>query len=308
MEQMGFSSDDPSGTENLVQEIMHELTLTLYRLDNLRRCMSQEEWKYFCLTKTTRFSLFEHLLSDPFTKRVFEKHRGYSCDPTASDLLLGLEELKISIPLGRKIFQFIYKSDFANAIRHRREYIQYFIRDTSKTYNIPFTILSVLSGNIREIEHSKSFKSKILNNITAYDPDGCTIKTINKLYSHFGVKSINGTLNDLIFQKPINCQFNLVYSTGLLDHLDKHLAQKTIKSLFDLVQDSGYLLLTNFRENTPNTLYRTYLEAFTNWFIYYRTDEEMIDLFSDIDPSGIDDFQLNTDPCCNITYLLVRKK
>jgi hypothetical protein len=58
----------------------------------------------------------------------------------------------------------------------------------------------------------------------------------------------------------------------------------------------------------PNTLHRTYMEAFMHWFLMYRSDVEVIDLFSTLDPDQIEKFTFTTDPLRNIAFALVKKR
>jgi hypothetical protein len=79
-----------------------------------------------------------------------------------------------------------------------------------------------------------------------------------------------------------------------------------VQWMFDALNEGGHLLVSNFREEVPNTLHRTYMEAFMHWFLVYRTDVAIIDLFSDLNSDQIEKFTFSTDPLCNIAFALVK--
>ena len=68
------------------------------------------------------------------------------------------------------------------------------------------------------------------------------------------------------------------------------------------------MLVANFREDITNTIFRTYMEAFMHWFMNYRTDKEVIDLFEDIALEEMSNFKISTDPACNICFAHLQKK
>ena len=122
-----------------------------------------------------------------------------------------------------------------------------------------------------------------------------------------GITPVKGTLNDLFSHQLFSCKFDFIYCSNLLDHLDAPLDKNVIKRMFGLLQHGGSLFVSNFRESVSNTLYRTYLEAFANWFMKYRCDEELINLFDQVNPEKIAEFELTTDPFCNISYVILKK-
>lgn len=293
-----------------MQAIEQELLITLYGLDNLRRTLPSYEWKTFCKTQTTHHPLHKLLLNDPYTRRAFEKPRGYAEDAVLLDYLYGYKnppDAKAN-PIGEKVFYFTTNSDPGEAIRYRRKFIAQWIDDTAIKATSPISVLSIAAGHVREVELSKAIQTKKTKSFLAFDQDQQSLEVVKNQYAHLGIVPIQGAVNDLVSgQYPLG-KFDLIYAAGLFEYLNRHKAMELIRWMFDALNENGHLLVSNFREDVPNTLYRTYMEAFMHWFLIYRTDVEIIGLFSGLNPDQIEKFTFSTDPLCNIAFALVKKR
>jgi cyclopropane fatty-acyl-phospholipid synthase-like methyltransferase len=60
------------------------------------------------------------------------------------------------------------------------------------------------------------------------------------------VQSLNKSVRELLRDRTFEGRFDLIYSAGLYDYLEKKVATKLTDRLFELLAPGGYLLLTNF--------------------------------------------------------------
>lgn len=292
-----------------MQAIEQELLITLYGLDNLRRTLPPDEWKMFCKTQTTNHPLHKLLLNDPYTRRAFEKPRGYSGDAVLLDYLFDYNsppDGKVN-PIGEKIFYFITRSDPGEAVRYHRTFIAHLIDNIAIKAISPISVLSIAAGHVREADLCIAIQTRKIKRFVAFDQDQESLDVVKNQYAHLGIEPMQGTVNDLVNNQYPLGKFDLIYAPGLFEYLNRQEALQLIRWMFDTLREHSYLLVSNFREDVPNTLYRTYMEAFMHWFLIYRTDVEIIDLFSGLNPDEIEKFTFSTDPLCNIAFVLLRK-
>ncbi|WP_044240654.1 class I SAM-dependent methyltransferase [Flexithrix dorotheae] len=293
-----------------LQDINNKLLNTLYALDNLRRNMREDEWRNFCQNETTKYNLHTQLLKDPYTKRAFEKPRGYAGDAIMMDFLYGVlppPDVE-SNPVGRSVFDFTTQSDPGKAVVFRKKYIAGLIDQKAQDSNVPVSVLSLAAGHLRETEMMKSFLQKKIKRFIAFDQDEKSLAKINREGIHSCVKTCPGKIKDLIEGNIDLGKFDFIYASGLFDYLPEKPAKKLIQWMFSSLNPGGTLLVPNFRAQLPNSIFRTYMEAFMNWFLIYREDEEIIGLFEKIQPTAIDKLSYFNDPVCNIGYVLVSKR
>lgn len=258
---------------------MHELMETLYSLDKLRRSLTHAEWKQFCLTEPIGYPLHRLLLQDPATRMVFEHSTSELADPELSGLLFdpssGRDDSHSSVN------DFLSYSDPLLAINHRSKYMADYVDKIAVRVGYPPDILMVGDAKRLEVDLSQTIVQARYNKyIVVNDPD------------------------QLI---TFNQRFDLAIVPSMLNYLDQDRALELVFWMFERLKHGGSMLLALFRKESPNSLYRTYMEAFLHWFMEYRSDEEIIALFDLIPNAQIEDFQISSDPYCNISYASVRK-
>jgi extracellular factor (EF) 3-hydroxypalmitic acid methyl ester biosynthesis protein len=70
-------------------------------------------------------------------------------------------------------------------------------------------------------------------------------------------------------------QFDFIYAAGLYDYLNDRVASRLLEALFGLLKEGGNLWIANF---LPGILDRAFMESFMDWWLVYRTTEQMLDL------------------------------
>lgn len=74
-------------------------------------------------------------------------------------------------------------------------------------------------------------------------------------------------------------RFDLVYAMGLFEQLSQPVARRAVRRLYDALVDGGELLIGNFHGRNKS---RTYLEYWMDWVLYYRDEEELLDLVAEL--------------------------
>ena len=77
--------------------------------------------------------------------------------------------------------------------------------------------------------------------------------------------------------------FHCIYSMGLFDYLTPPVARVVTRRLYDLLEPGGEVSIGNYHVGNPT---RYYMEYWLDWVLYYRTEEEMMQLAADLE--GVD--------------------
>ena len=295
--------------ETQYKTIQNEILNTLYSLDNLRRTLSVEEWESFSKSHAKNHYLFKYLMKDPCTKLGFESALHYKKNTSLIDFLYGFEQINVNETdqLGMNVFDFVFNSDPAKAFRFSLKYMAQLIDELAFRSINPISVCSVGSGNVREAELSTAIQQKKIKHFLACDNDQSNNTFTRTKYGHLGIEPKLISIEEFIRNRNEVKFYDLIYAVDVLDYLDTTKAKKLINSLFEQLKKGGYLLFSNFREDISNSLYRTYMEVFMGWFMYYRTDEDFITMFNALNEQSISEFSIITDPTFNINFALIRK-
>ncbi len=75
-------------------------------------------------------------------------------------------------------------------------------------------------------------------------------------------------------------RYDLIYSTGLFDYLDKRIATRLVENLRKLLKSNGILAISDVREKYKNPSVH-FMEWVGDWNLVYRPDEEFRRIFID---------------------------
>ena len=79
-------------------------------------------------------------------------------------------------------------------------------------------------------------------------------------------------------------KFHFIYSMGLFDYLTTPVAKAVIDELYQLLIPGGELVIGNFHVSNPS---RLFMEYWGDWHLIHRTEEELRELLSSLDPSAV---------------------
>lgn len=290
-----FNLEHPS--ESTLQHAMQQLCQAL---NELKARSSADQWKEL-ITSARIHPLRERLLQDPFTKRVFEKPRGYAGDAVMLDYLYnGANQNEQITPVGRSILNFLKDSPAGVAVRNRAEYIGHLIDKMAESKS-KLRVLSVASGHARELKLSNAFLNKDVS-FAAIDMDKLSLDHLQNDYQGFDLELLPWSVTKLLKKENRDFlgRFDLVYSCGLYDYLSDPFAKRLTELLAcDLVKPGGKMVIANFMHH----FIEGYMETFMDWNLIYRNSSELEALDSNIPPELVAKKNLKNENSNTIVFL-----
>ena len=158
---------------------------------------------------------------------------------------------------------------------------------------------------MREASISSAFQDGKTGNWYALDQDAESLATLQACYNpELGVVPIHATIRDIIKERVQLPQADFLYAAGLFDYLDELIAISLLKALFALLQPKGRLLIANFASDSQD---RGYMESIMDWWLIYRTEEDLIQLVAELPNQQNIETKIFRDDCNRIIYLEVQR-
>lgn len=298
-----------SALETVQHEIQHgEIAPALDELfEDLRSRRSEVPDTWPAYAQACQSHPIRHLLhQDPFTYRAFSKPRGYAGDAVMMDYIYGLGDAKRAAreatPLGRTIFRYMDTRPSAKAVRYRRRLIASLIDRVADQGGS--RVLAIAAGHLREVELSRAVQQRQLAEYVAFDQDEASLSVVSRDYAHLGVRTVHGSVRQILAGKTNFSQYDFVYAAGLFDYLSAPVAEALARRMFDMTRPGGSLLIPNFLPTVPD---RGYMEAFMDWHLIYRDHDDMRTLAAALPGSEVAASEIFDDADDAITFLLVTK-
>lgn len=271
-----------------------------------RTSIGDLEWFDLVGSSVVTHPLLELTHSDPITRRAFEKPRGYAGDAVLMDMIYGIERagLAEASPIGKTIFDYNWANDAAAAVRMRRSIIARTIDEICEQRQRS-AFLSLACGHLREADLSSAIQCRKFDRFLALDHDQESLTVVERDYAKYGVKTLKKSVRELLRDRQFEGGFDLIYSSGLYDYLEKKVATKLTYRLFKLLAPGGHLLLTNF---LPSIRSVGYMESFMDWKLIYRSEAELVDLAASVPRREIDRTQVFSELQENIVFLKLHKR
>ena len=140
--------------------------------------------------------------------------------------------------------------------------------------------------------------------MVALDADPISLKEVDRAYGTYGVETVAAPFSMLITNRVQVGQFDLIYSTGLFDYLNKSTGRRLVSTLFRMLNPGGKLVVANFMPGIRDV---GYMEAFMDWKLIYRNRQDMVDLTMEVSESEIRDVTLFAEDSRNIIFVEVTK-
>lgn len=294
-----LSSPGPAGIHLAVDQLCKGLRI-------LRRESSREEWKQL-ITRGREHSLRRIVHEDPFTRRAFEKPRGYAGDAVMMDFIYSRDEdwpLPDASSTGRAIFQYTTSTPAPQGVRERRCYIANVIdRVAGDTKNQQ--ILSIACGHLREANLSSAVRRGRFSRFVAMDADPESLDEVETRYGRFGIKPIQANVRRMLSGRNDLGTFDLIYTTGLYDYLNDSLARRLTARLFNDLHPGGRLVIANF---LPEIRDVGYMEMYMDWHLIYRNRTQMLSLADPILESEVKEIRLRSEDNQNVVFLEIMKR
>jgi len=205
-------------------------------------------------------------------------------------------------PLGRAVFKYMGSRPSAQAVRYRRRLLADLIDRTAKRGDA--TVLAIAAGHLREAELSAAVQSGAVHEFVALDQDENSLGVVDRDYSRVGIRTLPGSVRQILAGKIDPGRYDLVYAAGLFDYLSAPVAAAFARRMFDMVRPGGLMLIPNFFTGARDT---GYMESFMDWHLIYRDDADMRSIASALPKDAVARAHVFADDVNTITYLLVSK-
>jgi extracellular factor (EF) 3-hydroxypalmitic acid methyl ester biosynthesis protein len=266
--------------------------------------LAPEEWRRDVASACRRHPLHKLLLEDPYTRRAFEKPRGYAGDAVMLDYVYAGDAPPGTSHLGRQVFQATACSPNGRSVVMRRDRIAALIGRVAEDIEKP-TILSLGCGHLREAQRARLPHTGWGGRFHALDQDGESLAVVEREQGGQGVRAVHSSVGPLLRGQAQFAGLHLVYAAGLFDYLNQALAARLLRLMYRMLVPHGRLLVANF---TPDSHGRGYMEAFMDWWLIYRDEAAMEALIDDaVGDAGAATRSMFRDAEGNVIYFELTK-
>jgi extracellular factor (EF) 3-hydroxypalmitic acid methyl ester biosynthesis protein len=286
----------------------------------------EEEIAYFSKAEHERHGfyfrkqLWNIILTSPLMARTNLKPRGYSGD-SAMMRMVYENKYQGSSTFAKIMHKHPIEQPAAQAVRNRRRFIAQklcnFIRNHETVPREKLKILSVACGPAFELYDTVMHLKDIRHlHFTMFDQDQLALLEVAKLVdriekkidSKVNIDYLKESVRTMLFTKQLKSkwgQFDFIYSMGLFDYLTPPVATAILKKLYSLLKPGGELIVGNFHVSNPT---RYYMEYWLDWVIYYRTEEDFLNLFRESEENSNAKVDLRFDKTGIQMFLHITRK
>jgi hypothetical protein len=264
-------------------------------------------WQQFARTGWQAHALRGLLHQDPFTRRAYEKPRGYAGDAVLLDYLYGVKPIRASetSPIAEAVFDFFRSSPSYQAVNERVEILAHTIDETAARIQQP-RIMSLACGHLREGQRSAAVREGRMGTFYAVDQDHESLAVVRAEQEHLNVVAMHGTVRSVLSGETSFTELDLAYAAGLYDYLAAPVAARLTNRLFSMVRPGGRVLVANFTRR--DAAMAAYMETFMGWELIYRTEQEVRAFAAELPPEQLQAQRLFSDPSGTILYLELQKR
>lgn len=278
---------------------LHEL------VNDLGKTEAQRHGFYF------RKQLWNILLRVPIMARTNLKPRGYAGDSEMMRMLYA-QSFEGDSTFSKLLHKHAVDRPAAEAVRNRRNTIADWFSEVSGRNRQ--RMLSVACGPAQELDEilrTPGVPERL--SITLFDQDQYALLEAARLIDgleraidrRVSVEYLRESVRTMLVAPRLRDRwgnFDLIYSMGLFDYLTPPVAKAVLNRLYQLLNPGGEMMIGNFCADNPN---RHAMEYWLDWVIYHRTEEEFLELATDL-PS--DSLTVHTDGTGIQMFLRVTKK
>ena len=240
-----------------------------------------------------RKQIWNFIMCSEFMARTNTKPRGYAGD---SEMMQMIYENDYRGPstFAMLMHKHPLEHPAAQAVRNRRTLITGTLKQIRDSFSgLPrqgFKLLSVACGPAAELNDILVTEEDFNKfNFTLFDQDRIALMAAAKgvddmekrVKTKLKVNYLKDSVRTMLSTSRITekwGQFHYIYSMGLFDYLTPPVAMMVMKKLYELLLPGGTLLIGNFHVSNPS---RFYMEYWCDWSLYYRTEQDMLDLIQD---------------------------
>jgi hypothetical protein len=242
-----------------------------------RAVLPRDEWKASCAA-VDRHPAVALLLEDPYSRDARAKPAGYAGDARTLDYVYlqdpGAQRVTDT---GRSLFAVSTSVPIAVAVRDRCARLGAQI--ARRAAHGAVSVASIACGHARELDRIEAgVRARV--RFWGLDQDATSVDYCR---SHFDPELSTfevGSVRDLIAGRVRIPYSDIIYASGLFDYLDARAGAVLVTRMFASLNDGGVLLVPNL---TPHNNEAGYMEAVMNWWMSYRTADDMLRLAEHVD-------------------------
>jgi extracellular factor (EF) 3-hydroxypalmitic acid methyl ester biosynthesis protein len=242
-----------------------------------------------------RKQLWDIIMCSEFMARTNIKPRGYAGD---SEMMRMLYENEYT---GNSTFSKILNKyslgvPAAQSVRNRRIMIPGILRkvqgEFAERIEGPLRIMSVACGPAYELsdlfvtpDDCGKFHCTLLDQ--DHDALNEAVKNIHRIEKSFGrtiqAEYLRDSVRTMLRTPELHekwGRFHFIYSMGLFDYLTQPVAKAVIGKIYSLLEPGGFMFIGNYHFQNKS---RWFMEYWLDWVLYYRSEDDMNDLVSDIE-------------------------
>jgi len=261
-----FQSDLPeSGARTAIQRLTASLA-------EYRAQMPPDAWKALC-SGLDAHPAVSQLLEDPCLRDARGKPAGYAGDARMLDYVyLQDPGPQPMTPTGRALFKVSTGMSIAAAVRERCAALADAIVRRARTGDV--SIASIACGHARELDRVPDGLLK-RTRFWGVDHDPRSIAHCRSHHASAHATFHLGSVRDLVAGHLSLPPSDFVYASGLFDYLDEPTGALLLSRMIAALKNGGSLLVPNL---TPENEEVGYMEAVLDWWMYYRTEADMLRL------------------------------
>jgi len=265
------------------------------------------EWTTEILPWIRSTESFVRFQQDPFTNHSFRRPRGYAGDATLLDQIYRPDTIALRevTETGRAIFRYTSVASAPRAVANRRALIARKVDCLALQNGPPLRIASLACGHLREAELMGSVETRRVERYWAIDQDPCSVAQVAESFRGGPIEALEGSVKDFVRGglKQVD-ELDFFYAAGLFDYLDNKLSKRLVRRMFERLRPGGILWVANFVPGVPD---RAYMEAMMDWWLLYRSPEEMATLDEEINPAEIACKRVFLEAEENIAFLELKR-
>lgn len=234
-------------------------------LRGIRLSCSDNQWRQV-VEQCRQHPVTPMLQQCPYTRRGFDKPRGYAGDAALLDYLYTQNPPSETSELGKTVFTRTTGSSGARSVDLRKQRLSRCIDDTARRVANP-DILAVACGHLREAHDCEALKDGAVGQLYGADQDEASIREVKATCGHLNVTPLAWSLKSLLTDRTLPCM-DLIYCAGIYDYLPDNVALSATQRLASRLNPGGELLIANF---VPENHARGYMEVFMDWWLILRS-------------------------------------
>lgn len=271
----------------------------------LKDTFSERTWREVVLPVARAHAIAKLVHECPFTRHSFSKPRGYPGDAGLIDYVYrhpaANSEQEAATESGRTVMSFTVNVTACEAVRYRRFVLAKSIDEAADRHAAP-SILAVACGHLREAELSIALREGRVGRLLATDQDPTSLAVVEGYRASISdaIETRQVTVRNILAGKSDLGRFDLIYAAGLYDYLDAKVAARLTRVLFSHLTEGGRLLIPNFLWGVRE---EAYMEVYMDWYLLYRTRQEIKDFAREITSAEIKRTTYTQDAAGIIGYL-----